>query len=502
MGERVAEESLTGRTIAGAGWLIAWRMVTRALGVVSTLIMAHILVPADFGLIAMATTFSAGVDGLSQLGLSDALVRRRGDPAELFDTAFTLQVGRAALTALILATGAPIAVWWFGEPRLQAVILVLAAAALIEGLENIGVAEFRRDIRYSMRFRLLSIPRLLQVATTISAAVLLRNYWALLCGIIVGKVAGTVLTYIVHPYRPRLRLAGWRELAGFSSWTWMTALANLVWERCDPFVIGPAVGPALLGIYLLALELGTLPVSELISPSAEAMFAGFSSAQHGGVSSTRFAPVVATSLFLLILPLVIGISAAGGYVVAVLLGPRWAAAQPLVAILAWMCVFSAFSWVSGAVLVANGFVRRNFIANLAAACTRVVVLVTVTRLTHRLGIICVASAACLAVECLVFIGLLRGTGHVPLRAMAGGVARGLAAGAVTVGVLAATGLGWRPVSMPPLRALFTGAGIGLLGITVFLLAMSALWLACGRPEGAETRIGGVVAEKVRKNVLF
>jgi len=106
------------------------------------------------------------------------------------------------------------------------------------------------------------------------------------------------------------------------------------------------------------------------------------------------------------------------------------------------------------------------------------------------------------VESFVFIGLLRGTGHVPLRAMLGGLVRGLAAGAITIGVLAATRLGWRPVSMAPLPALFTGAGIGLLGIAVFLLAMSVLWLVCGRPEGAETRIVGLISQRVRKKVLF
>lgn len=495
-GGSVSTQSLTSRTIAGAGWLIAWRVVTRSLGLVSTLIMAHILMPADFGLIAMATTFSAGVDALSQLGLSDALVRRRGAPQDLFDTAFTLQLCRAGLTASILAAGAPAAVWWFGEARLQPVLLVLAAATLIEGCENIGIAEFRRNIQFSMQFRLQLVPRLFQVATTIVAALILRSYWALLAGILATKAARVVMSYIMHPYRPRLHLAGWRELAGFSFWTWMTALANLVWERCDPFVIGPAVGAGPLGIYLLAFELATLPVSELIAPAAEAMFAGFASAQNEGVSSTRYAPVVATSLFLVILPLVIGISACGGYVVAALLGPRWAAAQPLVSILAWMCVFSAFSWVSSAVLVANGYVRRNFIANLAAAVTRVVVLVTAVHATHRLDIIAAASAACLAAESCVFIGLLRGTGHVPLRAMAGGVLRGLAAGAAATAALALTGLGWQPVHEAAVPAILTGAAVGSLGIVVFVGVLAALWLASGRPEGAEVRIAGLAAQRL------
>lgn len=60
--------SISNRTVIGAGWLVAWRMVTRALGLVSTLLLARILVPANFGLIAMATTFSAAIGALSNLG--------------------------------------------------------------------------------------------------------------------------------------------------------------------------------------------------------------------------------------------------------------------------------------------------------------------------------------------------------------------------------------------------------------------------------------------------
>ena len=68
--------SIGNRTVISAGWLVAWRMVTRALGLISTLLLARILVPADFGLIAMATVFSTSVAAMSELGVSDALIRR------------------------------------------------------------------------------------------------------------------------------------------------------------------------------------------------------------------------------------------------------------------------------------------------------------------------------------------------------------------------------------------------------------------------------------------
>jgi lipopolysaccharide exporter len=484
----LAGESLANKTFAGAAWLIAWRVVTRSLGLLSTLIMARILLPADFGIIAMASTFSYAVDGLSQLGLSDALVRSRGRVADLFDTAFTLQFVRACLTALLLAALGPAAVSWFNEPRLLPVLLMLAGGALISGVENIGIAEFRRDMRFAVQFRLATLPRLIQVACTLPLALALHNYWALLCGILIAKLARTVMSYMIHPYRPRLGLFGWRELAGFSFWTWATSLAALVWNRCDPFVLGPALGPTALGLYLVAIEIGTLPVSELVAPISEALFVTFAAAQHSGTSSTRHAPLVAVSLFIGIFPAVIGIAAAAGYVVVVLLGPHWAAAQPLVAISVWLCPFSVFSYVSGTVLVANGYVQRNFTGNLLASAAKLAVLVAAVSLSHDLSVIALAAAICVGIESVVFFTLLRGTGGVELGGMLGATLRAMLAGAASIGLLLLTGLGWHPVAMPVLPALLIGSAIGLLAIASFAAVLLGLWLLAGRPDGPEAQV--------------
>lgn len=479
--------SLMRRTVIGASWLVAWRMVTRLLGLVSTLVLARVLVPADFGLVAMATTFAVAVEALSQLGLQDALVRHP-EGERLRDTAFTLQLGRAVATSLVVAVAAPGAAWWFAEPRLVPVLLILAATSLVSGAENIGIVAFRRDMRYDKHFLLLSGPRLLGVVVTIAMALWLHSYWALLGGIVASRVARTVMTYVVHPYRPRLKLAGWRELAGFSFWTWASSLAGLVWDRCDPFVLGPSLGAGRLGVYLLAIELATLPATELLLPAADALFAAFSSAQRSGTSSTRQAPMVALALLMGILPLIITISCGSGYVVAALLGPKWAEAQGLTAILAWQGTFSPFSYVVGVTLVANGLVRRNFIANATVSAVKLGALVAAVSLTKRLDIIAAVSAGCVACESSVFLLLLKSAGDVRLRDIAGGFVRAMSATAVTVLVLYETGMAWQPVAMASGPAFAHGALIGVVTLSLFVATLLTAWLMAGRPDGPESRL--------------
>jgi O-antigen/teichoic acid export membrane protein len=485
-----AAGSVTNRTAIGAGWLVAWRMVTRCLGIVSQLVLARILVPADFGLVAMATAFSAAIDTLSVLGLQDALVRHHDPDRALFDTAFTMQAIRGVLTGLVIAAGATWAGTWFGEPRLVPILLILAALAAIGGFENVGIVEFRRALRFSMEFRLLVLPRLCQFVLTILAAVLLRSYWALIIGIVAVKLLRVPLTYMVHPYRPRLTVARWRDLTGFTFWTWASGMATMVWDRSDSFILGPIIGSAGLGVYLLAGEIAVLPISELVAPATSALLAGFAAAQKKGTDTIGIALDIASTLLLLVLPLAVGFSATSGYIVAALLGPQWEAARPLIAIFAWLCAFSPFSFVCNSVLVARGLVRRNFFAVAISAAIKVVVVVLVAR-TGDLELIAMSSVACVGVESIAFILQLRGGGNARLREAAGGYVRIMLSAAVTLVLTRASGLGWQPVSLPAGAALVVGGAFGLAIIGVFATIQLVLWRLMGQPEGAESRLLGM-----------
>jgi lipopolysaccharide exporter len=482
-----AGASLLRQTAVGATWMVAWRMLTRVLGLASTLVVARVLVPADFGLLAMATTLAAAVEAMSQIGVQSALVRHP-DSERLLNTGFTLQLGCGIATGLVVALGAPAAAWWFTEPRLTPLLFILAGCAVVAGLENIGIVAFRRDMRFEKQFALLSGPRLLQVAVTVPLALLLQNYWALLSGIVVSRLVRTAMTYVVHPYRPRLTLAGWRELGQFSFWTWVSALAGLVWDRCDPFVLGPGLGAGRLGMYVQSLELATLPTTELVVPAADALLAGFSSAQRQGSSSVPSAPMVALALVMGILPLVITISCAAGDVVAVLLGPNWAEAQGLVAILAWQGVFAPFAFVVGVTLVANGLVQRNFVANSIASAIKFTALMATVALTRRLDSVAWVIVGCVACEAVVFLLLLPRGGAGRLRDLLAGFGRAMLAAGAAVLALWVLGLAWQGVTRASPPAFANGLLIGVVTLVAYTVALFGAWLAVGQPEGPERRL--------------
>lgn len=480
-------DGLAARTARGAGWLIAWQMATRLLGLASTLILARLLIPADFGLVAMAATFTAAVNSLSNLGVADAVVRRPDTGTAWFDTAFTMQFLRGTATAAIIATGAPFATNWFGEPRLVTVLLILAGTALVGAVENIGLLEYRRTMRFDMEFKLLLLPRLLQFTTTTILAFTLSDYRALIAGTVVGSIVRTILSYRLHPYRAWFSLRYWRELLGFSTWTWAASLANLSWERGDSVILGRALSPAALGIYLFSAEIATLPVTELVGPAMRSLYSGLSLARHRGDKVSSIVPEVVLTLLTLVIPISIGISATSGHIVTGLLGPKWEAARPMISAFAWIGCISPIAWVTSSVLVAQGEVRRNFNATALASIARYVVLIPVVW-AGGAGWAPWLAVSAVAVEVTLFIWQLGKVEQLEWHRHVGAASRLTLAALVLLVVLWLSDLGWQAEPGPALLVLTEGLALGLAGMAVFWAVQGGLWLQAGRPAGPEQRI--------------
>jgi lipopolysaccharide exporter len=486
----MADTSLARRALTGAGWLIGWRMVSRTLGFLSTLVLARLLLPADFGLVAMATTFSGAIDSLSQFSVEDMLVRRVEDDTSLHDAAFTLQVMRAILTGGLIAAGAPFAAEWFHEPRLVPVLLVLGALSAVAGFENIGLVAFRRQLRFDVQFRLSLVPRLLQVLTTVGIAWEWRSYWALLAGMAVTRLARLVMTYVVHPYRPRFGLGGWRELAGFSGWLWAASLARLVWDRYDSFLIGPAFGAASLGLFQIAQTVALLPISELVAPASDVLLAGLSAGQREGNEAVRRTESLALAAALIVAPLGLAVSTGSREIVRIMLGPdiRWIAAVPLISAFALICLVSPIGYVTRSALIASGHVRREFWATMVSSITKVCLISWAVQ-TGRLQTVAWTIVALAAGEASLFLIFCALSNLIRVRLLLGGAFR------IVIGLL--LGAGIMRVASSQFTTIPTGAeGLAIAFAHLTVRSISAAvgvaagtfgaWVVASCPEGPES----------------
>lgn len=340
-GQAPAGGSVAGAVTKGALWMIFARLADRSLGVVSTLILVRLLTPADFGLVAMGMSIIAVCELIGQMGLDVALIQNPNAARHHYDTAWTFGVINGAVTAVILVCLAAPAANFYNEPRLLPIVLALAVGALVSGFENIGVVAFRKELHFNREFWFVFGKKLASFVVTVPLAFVLRSYWALVSGIVVGRLMSVCLSYCVQEYRPRFSFAARRELFHFSKWMLICNFVNTANSRGADFIVGKICGAHALGVFNVSYELSNLPTSELIAPINRAVFPGYARKSTDAAELRQGYLSVIGIIAAFGVPAGVGIAATADVIVPLVFGQQWTEAVPLVAILALYGVLTA-----------------------------------------------------------------------------------------------------------------------------------------------------------------
>ena len=479
------QPSIAERAAMGVGWIVAWRVATRNIGLLNTLILVRLLQPTDFGLVALAGGFINSVDALSAIGVQDALIRAPSLNRDLYDTGFGLSLLRGLLTsALIAAIAWPVG-HFFNDPRLTVVMLALSAGTVISAFENIGIVNFRRDMAFRKEFDMQLWSRIAGVMMAITTAAIWHTYWALVAGILTFRVGRLVQSYVLSTYRPSFTLRAWRSIIGFSLWSWGQTMVGQVRDRSEGIAIGRLLGTEQVGVFSVGLEIGSLPITELVEPLCRALFSGFASLQNTAEGLAKMFVGAVGLGWMLILPAGVGISMIADPMVRVSLGEHWVSAVPIVQIMAIGGITSIITLSCGTLLNAVGRPHEAFYVGIAATLVKIVALVLMVPafgLLGAAGAIVVSSLIDLLL--LLFLTLPR-IGVMPWRLVAAMVRPLLATGAM-VATLWHFGMAWTPTTGDTVLTFGLDAGRrSATGAACYVVALVGLWFAAGRPDGAE-----------------
>ena len=320
---------------SGAAWMVLAKLAERSLALVSMLILARVLVPQDFGIVAMAMSFVALLEMLTAFGFDVALIQKQTKERGHWDTVWTFTALVGFAIAILMVLFAPAVARFFDEPRLVEVVRVLAIGSAVQGLQNVGLVAFRTEMQFDREFRFLTTKKLLGFSVTVPLALILDSYWALVIGQTCGRIASTGLSYWVHPYRPRFTLVAARDLFHFSKWMFILNIIHYIKDRSAIWVVGAMTGPAPLGAFTISYELATMPSTQLVAPINRAVFPAYARLAQEGIEPLRreYLSVIGV-IVLLATPVVLGIAATAPVLVPVMLGPKWTHAVPLLSMLA------------------------------------------------------------------------------------------------------------------------------------------------------------------------
>ncbi len=474
----MTQPAILGDMARGSAIMIVMRWSMRLIGLVSTMILARLLTPQDFGVVAMATVFVGFIELFSFMSFDLALIRIQDPDREDYDTAWTLQAILGAVLSLLILVLAPIAAWYFDDPRLATVIRLLAVNSLLQGLTNIGLADFRRNLDFQRDLRFNVYSRLIVFVATMAAAVQARNYWALVTGLLVGNTARLVLSYAMHPYRPRFRLSRSGDILSFSSWMLMFHVGTYLRNRLDTILVARLTAASSVGMYHVASELSSMPTNELVIPTGRALFPAYAQlAQDPGALRTAFQAVLGF-FFAVVIPVCAGVTLVSPYLVRVVLGEQWVDAAPLVSMLTFAGGFGAISHVIGTFHAAHG--RERFTA--ALTWINVLLLAPALVLGAKYGGVPGIAGGRVAVSCAV---LALATYSVARTSAVTGKDifqcfwRPALASVAMAAILASARLAF----VSPFASLVANS---VAGVCCFAAAYYGLWWVSGRPPGVES----------------
>jgi len=491
-----ATENINRAIVKGSLWMILGRMGDRSLGLVSTLILVRFLAPADFGLVTMAGTVITLCELLGQVGLDIAIIQNPRANRHHYDTAWTLILILATITAVALALLANPAAQFYGEPRLAPIVLSLAAASLISGFENIGIVAFRKELRFDKEFQFVFGKKIAGFLITVPLAFTLRSYWALVAGIIGGRLAGVCLSYYVQEYRPRFSLLARQELFHFSKWMVISNIATSFYFRAAEFFVGKIAGAHALGVFSVSYELSNLPTSELTAPINRAVYPGYARKAADGTSLKEAYLNVFSLMVAFGVPMGVGIAASAGILVPLLLGPQWTEAIPLVEVLAIYSVFAVMRSNANYVYLAEG---KPYIATYLGIGLILLLLPTLAVLCREYGAMGAAYAylGSDAVSVLINFAVLFKVLGVAVREILATLWRPFLSSAFMFAIVRVV----PPLSLEPydkLAALIHLVAAVTCGGIAYLGCLYALWIIAARPVGAESWfVGFVQSAKLR-----
>jgi len=459
---------LRGRSVRGGALMLASQGTKFTLTVISTAILARVLTPADFGLIAMVTAVTSFIGRLKEMGLSGATIQRAEITHEQVSTLFWVNVGFGCVLAAVMALCAPIIGWFYGRSELIPVALALGGTFIFTGLGVQHQALLKRQMRFSVLAVIEVLAPLAGMVAAVIAALAGLRYWALVIMQVVMALCLTLSFWVTCGWRPGWpsRHAGVRSMLAFGGNLTLSDLLISATRQLDKLLLGWRWGAGPLGFYSKAYQLLLLPIQQIAWPVSHVAIPGLSRLQDDPGPYRSFYCQGLQIMAALGMPIVMFMFVAADNVVLAVLGPQWGQTVPIFRLLAPAAFVGSFSMATEWLYISQGQTGRQLrwviVSSAAVAAGTVIGL--------RWGPMGVATGFSIAIFGLQLPGIMYCVRTMPvsLRDILGVLWRptiaAIGAGVVLYGYRQAIALDKGP---------FVGTAVDL---AVYLLAYGLVWL--------------------------
>ncbi len=405
---------LSRKVTKGALWVTVSGICSRGLGIISSIILARLLLPSDYGLLAIATAIMSMMQGLTTTGFGSALIQKQKKPEDFLNTAWTFELVKYFILFVILFFLAPLFALFFKEPAAIAVLRVISFSLIFQGLTNIGIIYFRKKLDFKKQFIFNIVPQIIYIIVVIPLAFILRNVWALVWASMVRGLVVCVISYIMHPYRPHLdfNIIKAKKLFNFGKWILGSSIIVILRKQGITMFVGRFLGIPMLGFYDRSEAFSTALFQQLTEIIWQVGYPAYSQLQKVTVRLKR--------AYLLTLKLLtfFGLPMAGGLLILswdfthLFLTDKWIAIVPVIQVLCLSAMIGFITTPAGIMFQAVG---RPSIGTKIATAGVVILAITIYPLSLKWGItgtavsILISTLITLPVHCYMAIKISKCT---------------------------------------------------------------------------------------------
>jgi lipopolysaccharide exporter len=340
--------------------LMAESILKNLVGLVSTLILARVLIPEDFGLVAIATIVLGLLDVLTQTGSEQYLLRADEVTDDMVNTSWTINgILRIALS-IILIFSTPTISAYYGDPRLNTILYVFVSMIILTCFGSPGNIYHRRAQNYIPIIKLTIFGKVISVIVAISIALIYQNYWALILGQYTGAIIRTIGSYFTHPFRPRPCLTNAREQWSFSGWMLPQGIFGYARTQLDTFLVSSIFGKGELGSYHVMKYLAYIPSAHIVTPATAPLLVELSKVKHSKEYFNKQFNISFIVTMLIAFPISIFMFSYSELVIHVFLGEKWLKYESVFAAFAILIMASAILHQGLRVLLVYAHAKKMF----------------------------------------------------------------------------------------------------------------------------------------------
>ena len=474
----------------GAAWTVGLRWSIKAIGLINTIVMARILMPSDYGIVSMAFLVLGLTQALLDFGATTALLRKNEVSPQEINSAWSLKIIQGVIAGLILVVLSPFAASYFGEPRVTPVLWVLAACVAIGSAGSMGPTLAQKQFDYSLDFKLQIAQAVIRVIVTLIAGLLLRDYRALVIGIVAAYAVPLALSYALHPYRPRWDISRIPEIWAVTRWLMFAGIGTYILRKSDELIAGRIGTTEEYGQFAVGADIGQLPVGEVGPAMLRALLPVLASIQADAERTRKAVVKTISALNTVIWPIGLGFAAIAHPATILLLGEKWSDAAAFIGTYAVASVLQTAVSPLYTLLIVQGHTRTRMHIVWAEFAAFVCLAMVLVPNMHLIGLVYARIIASL-VNLAVTTALTKAYCSFPLAPLISATGRPFLGAAIMYLAVRYA------ITFVAGNAVQTVVGI-LTGITFYILWSLTTWHLAGRPEGLESTASDFLAGFYKK----